>query len=508
MPSIFHRRRGSEQIEPPAPHSATIAAKRGSVDATHHETHSAQTNANGTGGGGTGKLKSLLRSGGGGQDGSGTNRLKNRLSISGGLFGGSKANLHDDPPRSPPPLTTAPTDASPRSPRSPASAALFNDSYSLAGTASPESARAAHGRRGSQSWQPNYPVAVADNEYADIPPDGHAPGLLPAISPIANGASENERRRSSADQDPALASWQPIQPDRRESAIAAPSSPKPSTGLDSQLNGDKKGDTGTASELQRRSSTESSEPLAPRASTSSAQEHNVPNGGVSVPESRMSTESTRPLNVPDAAFSSASSAMEPAPSMQSIDSARTNTTSSNLSTGGTRTPIDPKNIPAGLVMSASGKLRPDMPMRRTTLLASPPMPRPIQNLPTLQGWAGLNQASGGQYTPSWGQAATGAAGQRTPGWGELATPGGAGGGRTPSAVPRTPGPGFPWLSGMSTPKMERSASKTAMSDEELRKARRHMVSRADLQHDSEPISPARHASTTYDQAYARRRGGR
>lgn len=123
----------------------------------------------------------------------------------------------------------------------------------------------------------------------------------------------------------------------------------------------------------------------------------------------------------------------------------------------------------GMEYGPTGKLRPAMPNRRTTVLHSPPMPQPIRNLPTLQGWSGFNQASmggaGGVSTPGWGNREGGL--PRTPGWG----------GGTPSAVPRTPlGGGFPFaLPSVGTPTLEKGKSK-GMSEEELKSMRRAMVS--------------------------------
>ncbi|KAK4684596.1 hypothetical protein P7C73_g5579, partial [Tremellales sp. Uapishka_1] len=88
------------------------------------------------------------------------------------------------------------------------------------------------------------------------------------------------------------------------------------------------------------------------------------------------------------------------------------------------------------------------------------MPRPIANLPTMAGWAGLKE-SGGSGTPGWGAVAS--PGPKTPGWGGLGTPG-----------PRTPGwNGFPF----STPPPNtngKGKEKEVKTEEEMRKARRAM----------------------------------
>ena len=122
--------------------------------------------------------------------------------------------------------------------------------------------------------------------------------------------------------------------------------------------------------------------------------------------------------------------------------------------------------------------RPDMPVRRITLIQSPPMPQPIKNLPTLAGWQGLNKESGGQATPSWGVLAK---------EGGPRTPGGFGGMQSNGA--RTPGLGWVSPGGPRTPNVmgfpfsttsvvqNRSKEKSTMSEEELRRAKRAMVSR-------------------------------
>lgn len=107
--------------------------------------------------------------------------------------------------------------------------------------------------------------------------------------------------------------------------------------------------------------------------------------------------------------------------------------------------------------------RPPKPVRqRTNLITSPPMPQPIKNLPTLAGW-------------SFGSGPASPATPRTPGWGSMARDGGP---RTPGGMMaspvRTPGAGsggFPF----SIP-MPRQTSRGPMSEGELRKAKRAMVS--------------------------------
>lgn len=121
--------------------------------------------------------------------------------------------------------------------------------------------------------------------------------------------------------------------------------------------------------------------------------------------------------------------------------------------------------------AALPRSRPDMPARRTTLIQSPPMPQPIKNLPTLTGWQGSSRE--GPTTPGWGALAREGGpktpgglqpgGPKTPGWGML------------SAGPKTPGlAGFPFSTSSVT--TNQSKEKKAMSEDELRRAKRAMVS--------------------------------
>lgn len=127
--------------------------------------------------------------------------------------------------------------------------------------------------------------------------------------------------------------------------------------------------------------------------------------------------------------------------------------------------------------AARGDSRP-MPLRRTTLIQSPPMPQPIKNLPTMTGWSGFNQQAGGAATPGWGALAR-EGGPKTPGgFGSMAN-----GPRTPGWAAMSPGgPKTPGLSGFpfSTASLvtNNSKEKKSMSEEELRRARRAMVSQS------------------------------
>jgi len=126
--------------------------------------------------------------------------------------------------------------------------------------------------------------------------------------------------------------------------------------------------------------------------------------------------------------------------------------------------------------------RPGMASRKTSInvINSPPMPRPIANLPTLGGFPGFtfnNTPASGSRTPGWSSPTQ----PKTPGWAGLSSPTGP---KTPSwtgmSTPRTPGPrgGFPFTPAMAaaTSGTSRVNQRTDISEEELRKLRRAMVS--------------------------------
>jgi len=119
------------------------------------------------------------------------------------------------------------------------------------------------------------------------------------------------------------------------------------------------------------------------------------------------------------------------------------------------------------------KTRPNVPIRRTTLIQSPPMPQPIQNLPSMVGWPAFMK-DGIPGTPGWGQLAR-EGGPKTPGWSGTRTPGFMSP-RT-SGAPGTPGAsGFPFSLPPTTVGQNKGKGREMMSEEDLRKARRAMVS--------------------------------
>ncbi|ORY33798.1 hypothetical protein BCR39DRAFT_557023 [Naematelia encephala] len=124
----------------------------------------------------------------------------------------------------------------------------------------------------------------------------------------------------------------------------------------------------------------------------------------------------------------------------------------------------PSTLPDSSAPTPNGehRSRPDMPFRKSTLIQSPPMPRPIKNLPTLQGWSGFNNTPGGPSTPGWGTLAK-EGGPNTPG----------GMGWMSPATPRTPGlQSFPFST--QGVQVNQNKGKRQMTEEELRKARRAM----------------------------------
>jgi len=142
------------------------------------------------------------------------------------------------------------------------------------------------------------------------------------------------------------------------------------------------------------------------------------------------------------------------------------------------------------------KARPVAPIRRITLLQSPPMPQPIQNLPSMVGWPSFMR-DGAPGTPGWGQLAR-EGGPKTPGWSGTRTPG-----FMSPRVPGTPGgSGFPFSLPPTIVGQNKGKGKEGMSEEELRKARRAMVS-----HPRSPIlTSARHVASTISSARSGWRG--
>ena len=157
--------------------------------------------------------------------------------------------------------------------------------------------------------------------------------------------------------------------------------------------------------------------------------------------------------------------------------------------------VTPPSIPAPLPTPPPIEAkRPEIPSRRTTLIQSPPMPQPIQNLPTMVGWPAFMK-DGIPGTPGWGQLAR-EGGPKTPGFSGARTPG--------YMSPRVPGTpvtgGFPFSLPPTPVGQNKGKGREVLSDEELRKARRAMVSIS-----LNALTSACHVAAADDSSRSRRR---
>lgn len=334
-------------------------------------------------------------------------------------------------------------DPAPRSPRSTtqfASPTLFPENFSLSNTASPEGEA---GRRGSISWQPSYPTVLPDDSYADLAPDGHPAIENVTLSPSPSMPSENEHRRSLLEALEANGQMPTPSPDDVHNRL----DPRKYFGANGQI------PTPSPDEQPRAITPppppQPAPPLTPPPSATS------PNKTLAEPQSPRARRPTLSLQMDPPVLDSTILA----PPISATDSV----------------PPSPSNA------KLNGKSRPDMPLRKATLIQSPPMPQPIKNLPSMVGWPAFMK-EGGPGTPAWGQLAKDNA-PRTPGWGGGAVP------KTPgwaamtsplsARTPATPGgSGFPFALPQTTVGQNKGKGKEQMSAEELRKARRAMVSRS------------------------------
>ncbi|WVF72120.1 hypothetical protein IAT40_006932 [Kwoniella sp. CBS 6097] len=487
MPSIFHRNRRASEAVPTAFDKAEDSPgrnnKRLSVDISRTDINTASPPGSG------GKIKSFFGVGSSPDPEARRGSLRQKLS-SPSTFFKSQVDVTTTSPTKPSRTTAPPTDGvigrytdpAPRGNGSPdanggrfASPTLFPENFTLASTSSPEGQPKTDGdgRRSSISWQPSYPLVVPDDDYAQITPDGHALSNGNPSPPSANIELPNENaKRRSMDASDSLASWPAMQP-----------SSKPATSLQPAAN------------IQ-------TVPLKPPADSPPApsqikeafkapvtppkQFSGLPTPPLSSPSEQRMSDSLKPLeaagagrrrpslsiDISDVAIPGSTAAM--AAQKQEAERAeakiRSQTEGRPMSMAGpSRVPLNdslptPSSISQPSSPLNSMKPRPNPPMRKSTLIQSPPMPQPIKNLPTLQGWPGFATSPGG--------------GSTTPGWGALAkeggpkTPGGLMG--TPSGQ-RTPGlSGFPFsLPPVSTPS-GKGKEKGILTAEELRKAKRHM----------------------------------
>lgn len=416
MPSIFAKgRRASESCPPmPVPDESYLRNKRSSIDVSHLDKKDMRPPPSASA-----KFKAFLGTMGDRPEPDEAKRdsLRKRLSSPSTFFNKPQADGQSPPIPAIEAMdryhNPAPRAALPNGAEYP-SPTVFPENFSLSGTNSPE---AASPRRGSVSWQPSYPLVV-DDAYAEVPPDGRAPNGM--VSPTTAMASENAHRRSNELHTPSpeeLSAWPAMKP------ASKPLTPPP---------------------------TQAPLPTPPSSAVSQGRSPTQP--ARSSPAPRLSVN----FNTGE---SNGLMAPQPAPT--------------RFSSSDSPTALTPTN-PAAPAVSRS---RPDMPLRRPTLIQSPPMPQPIKNLPTLTGWQGFNKGAGGMVTPNWGALAKEGGpktpggmggmmsnGPRTPGWPTM-TPGG----------PKTPGlSGFPFST--TSVVQNNSRVKKAMSEDELRRAKRAMVS--------------------------------
>ena len=414
MPSLFSRRQGSESVSSSPKHNSSSQGRR-SLDASNREGLKGRQVHDGE---------------------ASAKKERGRLGSITHLLH-RKPETHELTPESTPPPSTSSLLDDPVTPPQTGTRLVgsspFPQNYSLSGLSSPEN----NGHSRSGSWQPSYPTVLPDDSYADT-------GTSPVQGPTSTLPSENAYRRSIEVRNGQITP----SPDRlsdipvmRPDSIPAQSAPPPTTAL----------------------------PTPPDSATSTAPP--IPLGHASE-----NSENTATASQPQ---SSAPSAIQ-----QESSSTRTRTPPSFIQIPlNDEVPVT-KIAPSATAASTS---QPPSPMatknreaiqRRQNVISSPPMPQPIRNLPTMVGWPSFMK-DGNPATPGWGTLAkeggprtpawtTGATGSRTPGW-SMATPG--------SRPPGTPGAGFPF-SLPSTPLNQSKGKdkKNSMTEEELRKARRSMVS--------------------------------
>ena len=419
MPTLFARtRRYSESVTSPTDSQAQ--QKRGSVDLPN-----AGKRGIGAPPSASAKFKSFIRSKGD-TDTEKRDSLRKRLSSPSTFFSRSNGAEESMPSVSPLEATDRYLNVSPRETipdgahRTSPNSNLSPENFAISRTTSPE---ATYPRRGSVSWQPSYPTAV-DDAYADVPPDGLARDGFTSFTTMAT--SENNLRRTGeqvyqgglpSPED--LPGWPALNP-------AAKTSTPPQTF-----------------------------PTPPPSVVSPGRSSTQPS-----PVLREPTPPTAPLS-----------------SMKSING--TTVGSGSAGEGSTLAIVTPSVLPGrpARATARATQSRPDMPPRQSTIIRSPPMPQPIKNLPTLVGWSGFKDETAGTNSPGWGELAR-EGGPKTPGGFGGMGPNGAKspvwGLMSPSG-PRTPGlTGFPFST--SSVVTNKSKEKGAMSEDELRRARRRMVS--------------------------------
>ena len=424
MPTLFARaRRNSESIT--SPPNSQAQRERGSVDLSRSDRRGVGPPSSASA-----KFKAFIGSKGE-ADTEKRDSLRKRLSSPSTFFSKYNGAEESMPPvsfseatdryQNLSPIGTLPDGAQP------VSLPLSPQNLAISRTTSPE---ATFPRRGSVSWQPSYPTVV-DGAYANIPPDGLARDGF--VSSTTMMTSENSLRR---DHEQVQQGGPPPSPDD----LSSWPSLNPAT----------------------------------RTSTPHQTQATLPTPPSSAVSHRRSFTQSSPFG---------SSSREPAThsaSLSSMSSNRDMTIGSGPTGQGPAKAIVSQSGSPGRPERAAARAirsRPDMPPRKSTLIQSPPMPQPIKNLPTLAGWSGFRDETAGTLSPGWGALAR-EGGPKTPGGFGGMAPGGAKSpvwGLVSPSGPRTPGlTGFPFST--SSVVTNKSKEKGAMSEDELRRARRHMVS--------------------------------
>ncbi|WVR05237.1 hypothetical protein IAU60_002249 [Kwoniella sp. DSM 27419] len=495
MPSLFHKNRRASEAVTDAPFNKSdespTRTKRLSMDLGR------SNGPDSSPGHGAGRLKSLFHVGSSADSEAKSGSLKKRLSSPSTIFNSQPTEEPTTPTKQGRMSTPSGqgvmgryADPSPRSAGASnghfASPSLFPENFTLASTSSPEGTTTdSNGRRASTSWQPSYPLVVADDDFAQITPDGHIAtnGNHSSPPPVMdiNLPNENAKRRSANEDSDVLASWPAMQPSQKATSVVtqppATETAAPLPALGASMDSPPVATQPSSVPITPVTPVKplSSLPLFPTIAGSPTKD------SLRLPDTQ-GTGRRRPslsidisdVAVPGSAAALAAQTQKAEPSSQPQESSNT-TAGRPLSmsvAGVTKAPLNdtlPTPVSASQSQPSSPlnttRPRPQPPMRKSTLIQSPPMPQPIKNLPTLQGWPGFstpNQAEGSR-TPGWGSLAK-EGGPKTPG-GILATPSGQ----------RTPGlAGFPFsLPAVTTPS-GKGKEKGFMTAEEVRKARRHM----------------------------------
>ncbi|WVW83098.1 hypothetical protein I302_105116 [Kwoniella bestiolae CBS 10118] len=457
MPSIFTRHRRASDAPPLSlgKEDSPARKQRLSIDLTH------SNGLNGSPPPSGGKIKAFFGVGAS-PDQEGKNASLRKKLTSPSSFFKSSADLSTPktpPAQSPPDPTLARyTDPSPRTRLNGnatterfASPTLAPETFALASTSSPEGTprQSKDGRRSSVSWQPSYPLVVPDDEYVNIPPDGQVGpnGLAPAVN-IALTPSDENRKRRSLDAGDSLSNWPALQP------AAKPITPPIST-VQTPVTPPKSQFPLPTPPLSAASEKKKLDGLQPPEQPSGRRRPSlsIDISDVAIPGSTAAIAAAQKEQAKPAASDSIQSAVDPR-STSLADYTRVPLNDISPKASAMSVPSSPIN---------SMKQRPNPPVRKSTLIQSPPMPQPIKNLPTLQGWPGspVREVSG-STTPGWGALAR-EGGPKTPG--VLGTPSGQ----------RTPGlTGFPFsLPPVGTP-LGKNKERSTLTEQEVRKAKRAM----------------------------------